>query len=132
MRPHGRIERLGGIGETPARAWRRRTLRGAASSVGRIALLFSLPASLPRLVRRSPGRIRGFRQSLLSRRAGFACLVAQAFRHRGGGGGDLVEVLGVFLVTADVAAEGAVDELEGELLRRAFGQPDDEGGGEEP
>src|SRR5215469_18029861 len=64
MRPHGRIERLGGLGETPARAWRRRTLRGAASSVGRIALLFGLPASLPRLVRRSPDRIRGFRQSL--------------------------------------------------------------------
>src|SRR5689334_11013314 len=56
---------LGGTGETPARAWRRRTLRGAASSVGQIALLFGLPASLPRLVRRSPDRIRGYRQSLL-------------------------------------------------------------------
>src|SRR5215469_8136484 len=75
MRPHGRIERLGGIGETPARAWRRRTLRGAASSVGRIALLFSLPASLPRLVRRSPDRIRAFRQSLLVSRAMFVLIV---------------------------------------------------------
>ncbi|HET7509415.1 MAG TPA: glycosyltransferase family 39 protein [Solirubrobacterales bacterium] len=44
----------GGLGGTRARAWRRRTLRGAASSVGQIALLFGLPASLPRLVRRSP------------------------------------------------------------------------------
>src|SRR6476620_3436857 len=48
-------------------AWRRRTLRGAASSVGRIALLFGLPASLPCLVRRSPDRMRGFRQSLLGK-----------------------------------------------------------------
>jgi hypothetical protein len=38
----------------------RRTLRGAASSVGSIALLFGLPASLPRLVRRSPVAHPGF------------------------------------------------------------------------
>src|SRR6476620_6235700 len=38
-------------------AWRRRTRRGAASSVGRIALLFGLPASLLRLVRRAPALI---------------------------------------------------------------------------
>jgi len=44
----------GGLAGTRARAWRRRTPRGAASSVGQIALLFGLPASLPRLVRRSP------------------------------------------------------------------------------
>ena len=44
---------LVGIGETPARVQRRRTRRGAASSGARIALLFGLPASLPRLVRRS-------------------------------------------------------------------------------
>jgi hypothetical protein len=34
-------------------------------------------------------------------------------------------------VAADVAAEVAVNELEGELLRRRLVQPDDEGGGEE-
>jgi hypothetical protein len=34
-------------------------------------------------------------------------------------------------VVVDVAAEGAADELEGELARRFVGQPDDEGGGEE-
>src|SRR5262249_22535554 len=39
----------------PGCAWRRRTRRGAASSLGQIALLFGLPASLPRLVRHSPG-----------------------------------------------------------------------------
>jgi hypothetical protein len=37
-----------------AGGWRRRTRREAVSSVGQIALLFGLPASLPRLVRRSP------------------------------------------------------------------------------
>ena len=62
-------QRLVGIGETPARAQRRRTRRGAASSVARIALLFGLPASLLRLVRRSLARIRRFRQSLLGSRA---------------------------------------------------------------
>jgi catechol 2,3-dioxygenase-like lactoylglutathione lyase family enzyme len=50
----------GGTIETPAHAWRRRTRRGAASSVGRIAPLFGLPASLPRLVRRSPVAHAGF------------------------------------------------------------------------
>jgi uncharacterized membrane protein YuzA (DUF378 family) len=44
----------GRAGATWARVWRRRTLRGAASSPVRIALLFGRPASLPRLVRRSP------------------------------------------------------------------------------
>ena len=34
-------------------------------------------------------------------------------------------------MAVDVAAEVAADELEGELLRRRVGQPDDEGGGEE-
>ena len=34
----------------------------------------------------------------------------------GGGGADRVEVGGVFLVAADVAAEVAVDQLEGELV----------------
>ena len=37
----------------------------------------------------------------------------------GGGGADRVEVGGVLLVAADVAAEGAVDQLEGELLGAA-------------
>ena len=36
-----------------------------------------------------------------------------------------------FFLSVDVAAEVAADELEGELLRRRVGQPDDEGGGEE-
>jgi len=49
----GRARSLGGIGETPAHVRRRRTLRGSASSVGQIALLFGLPASLSRSVRRS-------------------------------------------------------------------------------
>jgi hypothetical protein len=35
-------------------------------------------------------------------------------------------------VAVDVTAEGAVDELKGELVRRRIQQPDDEGGGEEP
>jgi hypothetical protein len=55
----------GGIGEAPARARRRRTLCDAASSLGRIALLLGLPACLPRLVGRSPDRVRGFGQAPL-------------------------------------------------------------------
>jgi hypothetical protein len=39
---HGRFEGIGGTSETPAHAWRRRTLRGAASSVGQIAPLIGL------------------------------------------------------------------------------------------
>ena len=58
-------------------------------------------------------------------------LLAQAGGDCRGGPGDHVEVGGVVLVAVDVAAEGAVDQLEGELLRRFVGEPDDEGGGEE-
>src|SRR3954447_1075994 len=65
----GRDRALGGIGETPARARRRRTRRGAASSVGRIALLFGLPASSPRLVRRSPVAHAGFTNPSYEHRA---------------------------------------------------------------
>src|SRR4051812_13847936 len=43
---------------TRTASWRRRTLRVAASSVGQIALLFGLPAPLPRLVRHAPDRSR--------------------------------------------------------------------------
>src|SRR4249920_2539350 len=57
---------MGPASDSPAHAWRRRTRRGAASSVAQIALLFGLPASLPRLVRRSLARAREFRQSLLA------------------------------------------------------------------
>jgi hypothetical protein len=49
----------------------------------------------------------------------------------GGGGSDAVQLGGVLLVSVDVTAEGAVDELEGKLVRGRFVQPDDEGGGEE-
>src|ERR1700709_2335085 len=58
-------------------------------------------------------------------------LFAQAVRHGGGGGADLLQLRGLLLVAADVAAEGAIDELEGELPGSAVGQPDDKGGGEE-
>src|SRR4029077_2029878 len=61
--PDPRRDQRRGMDGEPARGrarvagrliWRRRTLRGAASSVGQIALLFGLSASLPRLVRRAP------------------------------------------------------------------------------
>jgi hypothetical protein len=47
-----------------AHVWRRRTLHGAASSVGQIALLLGLPASLPRSVRRSPAAHAEFQDRL--------------------------------------------------------------------
>ena len=58
-------------------------------------------------------------------------LLAQAAGDGGRGGADRVELGGRLLVAVDVAAEGAADQLEGELLRRLLGEPDDEGGGEE-
>src|SRR4051812_18270300 len=63
----------GPIGGAPAPTWHPQTLRIAASSVGQIALLFGLPASLHCLVWR--------RQDLLLR--GFPDLEAVGFRRVG-------------------------------------------------
>ena len=60
-----------------------------------------------------------------------ATLRAGAWRRRRWRRAIVVQLRGVLLVAVDVAAEGAVDQLEGELLGRRVGQPDDEGGGEE-
>src|SRR6478609_4952596 len=76
-----------------------------------------------RLVSLVPGK-----SAPLSLLVGF---LAQPAGHPGGRGPHRVEGLRVLLVAADVAAEGSVHQLEGELLRRGVREPDDEGGGEE-
>ncbi len=66
---------------------------------------------------RRPDRQRRRASRRLLARALLQRLLAQASADRGRRGPHRVELLGLLLVAADVAAEVAVDELEGELLR---------------
>jgi len=61
-RSDGRKER--GLSDDPktlTHVWRRRTLRGASSSVGQMALPLGLPASYPHSVRHPPSARVSFR-----------------------------------------------------------------------
>src|SRR5690606_33171013 len=59
-------------------------------------------------------------------------LCAQTARDVGRGLAHRVQLFGALLVALEIEAEEAVCDLEGDPFRCHLGQPDDEGGGEEP